>query len=91
MQRANITSATTTQVHTGKAKAVYIQVNATPTGNITIVDGTSGTTSTHGVVTAPTVGMFIRAYDFSTGVRIVTTGSPDITVYVDTAHGDIKV
>lgn len=88
---ANITSAATTQVFTGKAKAVYIQVNATPTGNITIIDGTSGTTSTHGVVTAPTAGMLIRAYKFTSGVRIVTTGTPDITVYVSTAHGDIKV
>lgn len=91
MRIQNITSATTTQVFTGKAKAVYIQVNATPTGNITIIDGTAGTTSTHGVVTAPTVGMFIRAYKFDSGVRIVTTGTPDITVYVETAHGDIKV
>lgn len=91
MKIVNITTATTTQVHTGKAKAVYIQVNATPTGNITIIDNITGTTSTHGVVTAPTAGMFIRAYDFATGVRIVTTGTPDITVYVNTAHGDIKV
>jgi len=91
MQIRNITSAATTQVFTGKAKAVYIQVNATPTGNITLIDGTTGTASTHGVVTAPTVGMFIKAYKFDTGVRIVTTGTPDITVYVDTAHGGAKV
>lgn len=88
---ANITTATTTQVLTGKAKEVMIQVNATPTGNITIIDGTSGSTSTHGVVTAPTVGMFIRAYGFDTGVRIVTTGTPDITVYVDTSHGSANI
>jgi hypothetical protein len=88
---SNIITATTTQVFTGKAKAVYIQINATPTGNVTVIDGTSGTTSTHGVVTAPTVGMFLRFYKFGSGVRIITTGTPDITVYVDTSHGDIKV
>lgn len=91
MQFVNITSATTTQVYTGKAKMIIIQVNTTPTGNITIIDGTSGTTSTHGVVTAPTVGQRIHAYKFLSGVRIVTTGTPDITVYVDTSHGAIKV
>lgn len=90
MIKSNITTATTTQVFTGKAKAVYIQINATPTGNVTIIDGVSGTTSTHGVVTAPTVGMMIRAYQFTTGVRIVTTGTPDITVYVDTSHGPLR-
>jgi hypothetical protein len=86
---ANITSATTTQVFTGKAKQIWIQVNATPTGNVTIIDGTTGSTSTHGVVTAPTVGMLIRAFKFDNGVRIVTTGTPDITVSVDTAQGPV--
>ena len=89
MTISNITTATTTQVYTGKAKQIWIQVNATPTGNITIVDGTTGTTSTHGVVTAPTVGMLIRAFGFNSGVRIVTTGSPDITVSVDTSQGPV--
>jgi hypothetical protein len=74
-----ITAATTTQVQ-GPATKVLITVNAALTGTITVIDGTSGTTANVAVITNPAVGDQFEYWDFSTGVRIVTSATCDITV-----------
>lgn len=78
--KAYITAAATTQVHTGKVKKVFIQVNAALTGTITVIDGTAGTTANVAVITNPTVGSTYEYWDFTEGLRIVTNASCDITV-----------
>lgn len=83
MARANITSATTTQVETGAVRRVVIQVNAALTGTIKVIDGTSGTTANVATITNPTVGNRFEYGHFGTGVRIVTSASCDITVDTD--------
>ena len=82
--KSYITAAATTQVHTGSVRRVLIQVNAALTGSITVIDGTSGSTANVAVITNPTVGSQFEYFDFSNGVRIVTSATCDITVNVDT-------
>ena len=80
----NITTATTTQVKIGPGVLKRIIIN-TPvaTGTIKVIDNTSGTTSTHGVLTTTTdlKPSFID-YDckMANGIRIVTTQTQDITI-----------
>lgn len=80
MARSYITTATTTQVADSPAKKVVIQVNAALTGTITVIDGTTGTTANVAVITNPGVGARFEYFDFTTGVRIVTSASCDVTV-----------
>jgi hypothetical protein len=84
---AYITTATTTQVYTGRAKLVIITVNAALTGTIKVLDDIAGTTANIATITNPTVGTSFAYYNFNTGVRIVTDASCDITVNVDTTRG----
>ena len=82
-----ITAAATTQVHTGKCRKVIIQNNAALTGTITVIDGTAGTTGNVAVITNPAVGNQFEYWTFTSGVRIVTSATCDITVGVDGSHG----
>jgi hypothetical protein len=79
-----ITTATTTQVKSGPSRLVRIVV-AVPvsTGTIGIVDNTSGTTVTHGVITSTAdLKPYVIELDvkMSNGIRIVTTQSQDVLV-----------
>lgn len=80
-QYTNITSATTTQVATGKGKLHAIVVNTTAAGTIKIIDNTTGTTANIGTLKA-SVAENTYFYDcyFAKGLRIVTAGASDITV-----------
>ena len=78
--KAYITTATTTQVYTGKVKTARIQVNTALTGTITVIDGTAGTTADTAVITNPSVGTVYEYWDFEDGLRIVTSATCDITV-----------
>lgn len=78
--KAYITTATTTQVTDTAQSKVFIQVNAALTGTIKVIDGNSGTTANVATITNPTVGSQYQYYTFTTGVRIVTDASCDITV-----------
>lgn len=79
-----ITTATTTQVKTGPGVLKRIVINKpVSTGTISIVDNTSGTTVTHGIITSTAdLKPFYIDFDvrFSTGLRIITTQAQDITV-----------
>jgi len=82
-----ITTATTTQVDTGRINKVLITVNAALTGTITVIDNIAGTTANVGIITNPTVGTRYEYWDFITGVRIVTSASCDITVNTMSGYG----
>lgn len=78
--KAYITTATTTQVTDSPVTKVFIQVNAALTGTITVIDGKSGTTANVAIINNPTVGSTYEYWDFTSGVRIVTSANCDITV-----------
>lgn len=86
MQRDNykysyISTATTTQVHTGKGKIVGILVGETSAGSIKVIDGTSGTTTNVAELKASIVeGWYELNVNVSAGIRIVTAGASKITV-----------
>jgi hypothetical protein len=79
-----ITTATTTQVKAGPGVLKRIVVN-TPVsaGTIGLIDGQSGTTVTIGTITSTAdLKPYFIDYDvkFSSGLRIVTAQTQDITV-----------
>jgi len=80
MAYAYITTTAETQITTGRVNCVIIQVNAALTGNIKVIDNTSGTTANVAVITNPTVGSRYEYFDFKTGVRIISSATCDITV-----------
>lgn len=83
----NITSATTTQV-SGKSNGIAIQVNASLTGAITVIDNTTGSTPVIATITNPTVGSYFQYRGkFNTGVRITTSATCDITIATDGGQG----
>lgn len=82
-----ITDNTETQVWTGRARRVVIQANAALTGTIKVIDGTSGTTANVATITNPTVGSRYEYFDFQSGVRVIASGSCDITVGVSDSFG----
>lgn len=81
---ARITTATTTQVKAGPGVLKRIIVNVPiSTGTIGILDNTTGTTVTVGVITSTAdLKPYFIDFDvkFSLGLRIVTTQTQDITV-----------
>lgn len=80
MAKAYITDSTTTQVFTGPATRVLIQVNAALTGTIKVIDGITGSTANVATITNPTVGQPYEYWDFALGVRIIASTTCDITV-----------
>lgn len=80
MARAYITTATTVQVESDRVSKCLIQVNAALTGTITVVDGTGSSTNTIAIITNPTVGSQYEYWNFSSGVKVTTDASCNITV-----------
>ena len=78
--KSYIVDTTETQVLTGKARRVILQVNAALTGNIKVIDNTAGTTANVAIITNPTVGTRYEYYGFTSGVRIIASAACDITV-----------
>ncbi len=79
MAKSYITDSTATQV-SGPARKVLIQVNAALTGSIKVIDGTSGTTANVATITNPAVGNAFIYWGFTSGVRVIASGTCDITV-----------
>lgn len=79
-----ITSATTTQVKSGKGILHKIVLNKpVASSTIKLIDNTTGTTANIAIITNTSdVKPYELIYDcrFSTGLRIVTSGADDITV-----------
>ena len=79
-----ITDDTATQCKTGAGVLKYIQINAALTGTIKVIDNTSGTTANIGTITNPAVGdRYFAGLDFTAGLRIIASGSCNITVVYD--------
>jgi hypothetical protein len=80
-QYTYISSATTTQVFTGKGTLHSIVVNTTAAGSIKIIDGTSGSTANVGtLVSSVVVGTYLYDIAISAGLRIITAAASDITI-----------
>lgn len=78
---AYISSATTTQVSTGRCKLIAIVVNTTAAGTIGIIDGASGSTVNVGQLkTSVAEGTYHYGITLSQGLRIITGAGSDITV-----------
>lgn len=81
----HISTATTTQVKSGAGVFQSLQINTVGAGTttISIYDATSGTSNPIAVISGLTLGNFQFNCAFTTGLRVITTGSitaPDITV-----------
>lgn len=77
----NISSSTTTLVKSGGGSFHGLTVNAKgSTGTVTIYDALSATGTKIATMTLTAEGTFIFDVQFSTGLTVVTTGAPDITV-----------
>ena len=87
MAKSYIVDSTATQVVTGGARKVIVQVNAALTGTIKVIDGVSGSTANVATITNPAVGDRYEYWDFTAGVRIIASGACDITVNADTSYG----
>ena len=76
-----ITTATTTQVHSGQGQLICITVGETSAGAISIIDNTTGTTANIGTLKANIVeNTYWFLSNYSTGLRIITAGASKITV-----------
>ncbi len=76
-----ISSATTTQVFTGKGMLHSITIGETAAGAISIIDGTSGSTVNLASLKASIAeGTYTFNCSVSTGLRIITAGASKITV-----------
>lgn len=80
MSKSYITTAATTQVTDTPARKVLITVNKTDVQTIKVLDNNTGTTANVATITNPAVGDRYEYYDFTVGVRIVTSATCDITV-----------
>lgn len=87
MSKTYITTGATTQCQSGAVSKVIVQVNASLTGSITVIDGITGTTGNVAVITNPGVGSQFEYWDFSAGVRIVTSTICDICVNCNSSYG----
>ncbi len=76
-----ISSATTTQVATGKGMLHSITIGETAAGAITIADGTASASTTFAVLKASVAeGTYRFDCAFATGLRITTAGATKMTV-----------
>lgn len=87
MPYAYITDNTATQVATGAVLRAVIQVNAALSGNIKVIDGTSGTTANVATITNPTVGSRYEYYFLNSGLRVIASTTCDITVSAQQSPG----
>lgn len=76
-----ISTQTTTQVYTGTCILKSIIINTTAAGAISIIDNTTGSTVTTGIIQASALpGTYEYNVVMSKGIRIITAAASDITV-----------
>lgn len=83
MGYAYITSSGPQQITTDRIKRVVITVNNALTGNIQVIDGTSGSSANVATITNPPAGSRYEYWDFRVGVRVNPSAACDITVNFD--------
>lgn len=86
MARAMIVDTTETQV-SGPCRKVRIQINASLTGNIKVIDNTTGTVANVATITDPVKGDSYEYWDFAAGCRIIASTTCNITVMTDGSYG----
>ena len=80
-QYTYISSATTTQVFTGRGILHYITVGTTAAGTTGVIDGISGTTVNVGLLASNIAeGTYRFDCEMSLGCRIITAAASKITV-----------
>jgi TRAP-type uncharacterized transport system fused permease subunit len=78
---ANITTATTTTLKSGRGNLGNIVVNTTAAGTITVYDSTTGSGTKIATLKASIAeNTYIFGCRFQTGLTIVTAAASDITV-----------
>jgi len=87
MAKSYITDNTATNVVTGRCSRAIVQVNKDLTGTIKVIDGTSGTTANVATITNPDAGEKYEYWDFDDGVRVIASGTCDITVSTESGRG----
>ena len=79
-----ITTATTTQIATGGLVLKAVVINATQTGSIKLIDGTSGTTATIASIPAGALAGTLTygntGITLGNGLRVITSSSADVTI-----------
>lgn len=85
---ANLNTAATTTVHTGKGVLHKVTINTPNTGTITIYDNTAGSGTTIAAIGASAAGpTYLYDIEFSTGLTfVVAATAPDITVSYSRAN-----
>lgn len=58
-------------------------MNGALTGNIIVIDGTSGTAANVAIITNPTVGSRYEYYGLQNGLRVIASTTCDVTVAAD--------
>lgn len=79
MKYAHLTGAGTTTVKSFAGILHNITVNTAGTAT-TVYDNTAGSGTVIAILAATTIGTYTYDVGFATGLTIVTTGTPDITV-----------
>lgn len=74
-----IVDSTATLVDSGPIKKALIQVNASLTGSIKVIDGITGTTANVATITNPTVGQKYEYNTLANGFLVIASTSCDIT------------
>lgn len=87
MAKAYITTTAETQVSDKATRKCLITVNGALTGNIKVIDGTSGSTANVATITNPGVGNHFEYWDFANGVRVIASATCDITVSTSSSFG----
>ena len=84
-KKQTITTATTTQVVTGRGKLHAIVVGETAAGSIKLIDNTTGSTANIGELKSSIVeGTYTFDVAFAKGLRIITAATSKITVVFST-------
>jgi hypothetical protein len=83
---AYISTATTTQVHSGQGQLVRIILGETAAGAISVIDNTTGSTVNLASLKASIAeGTYEFGINYSTGLRIITAGASKLTVVYNPA------
>lgn len=84
MAKAYIVDNTATQVVVGACKEVLVTVNLTAAQSVKVIDGIAGTTANVATIATCVIGNVFWYRDFAQGVRIIASGTVDVTVSANT-------
>jgi len=86
-----MTTAETKQVASGRANKVLLTVTAGWTGTIVVIDNTTGSSADVCTITNPVKGESYEFWDFTRGVRVISTGTlGEVVINVDQGRSSTK-